>query len=250
MLERWFIYVLRDPISADVRYVGKTWNITGRLCDHLKNAKRGRFYSERWIAGLLKCGRRPTLEVIDAGRGDGHAAAERAWIAEHRRRGARLTNITDGGEGVDGLKHSKETLEKIAATRRSWSPERRAEHSAVMSAAKSNPHDETRRKLAAANVGKRHAPATLAKMSATRTGRTHSEEHKANIRDALVAIRDKTSARMKGRKQSPESIANMAAAKRGVPKSEEHRRKMSEARLGVKRGSPSEETRQKKTASE
>ena len=38
----------------------------------------------------------PEMRLIDAGIGDGHGAAERAWIREYRRRGAVLVNGTDG----------------------------------------------------------------------------------------------------------------------------------------------------------
>lgn len=44
--------------------------------------------------------------------------SERFWIAKYRNEGARLLNLTDGGEGLAGLPMSQSHKDKIAAALR------------------------------------------------------------------------------------------------------------------------------------
>ncbi|WP_213761806.1 GIY-YIG nuclease family protein [Caballeronia sp. dw_19] len=105
-----FIYLLRDPLTQDVRYVGKTVKtLRKRLCGHISQARGGKSdtYRDRWIRGLGEKGFIPLIEQIEVC-GDNWAARERHWIAEFRSAGARLTNHTDGGEGTLGIRFSPE----------------------------------------------------------------------------------------------------------------------------------------------
>ena len=95
-----------------------------------------------------------------------------------------LRNLTDGGEGSSGRKHTPETLAK-------------------MSAAKQNQSAETLAKLSAARTGKRQSPETRAKKSAAMTGKRQSAEHIA-----------RKSAAMTGKRQSPEIIAKRLATRK------------------------------------
>jgi hypothetical protein len=62
------IYVLRDPLSNVVRYVGQTQNIKRRLYFHVYECKlKRKYYSakkDKWIESLVKIGKMPVLEVI------------------------------------------------------------------------------------------------------------------------------------------------------------------------------------------
>lgn len=102
------IYALCEPDTGEVRYIGKTaCGISRRLCEHISNSKRrlynGHFFN--WLNVLVAKGQKPKtliLETVLAG-GD-WAASERKWISHYREMGARLTNATEGGEGVTGRK--------------------------------------------------------------------------------------------------------------------------------------------------
>ena len=110
-----YIYGLHDPRTGELRYIGKSDNPRERLAQHLRE-DRGT-YRASWVRHLKNAGLKPALSVIDAGdRGSDWAWMERLYIAAARASGARLTNITDGGEGTRGL--PPETLKRMADARR------------------------------------------------------------------------------------------------------------------------------------
>lgn len=93
------IYALQDPITEQIRYIGKSKNPRHRLQNHLTpgNLKK-RKHSSRWLCGLKKKGLVPNvieLEKIETG----WEEAEKFWIEYFKFLGCDLTNITSGGEG-------------------------------------------------------------------------------------------------------------------------------------------------------
>lgn len=142
------LYGLLHPITGELRYVGKTCKktLSRRLSGHISDSKTGQTYRARWVRSLLAQGLKPAIELLDEVEGDG-ASAEVAMIGVARSLGCRLTNTTDGGEGVTGH---------------------------VASA-------ETKRKLREAHLGKGHTTETRAKMAATRKGMPKTAEWKARI---------------------------------------------------------------------
>lgn len=98
------VYGLYDPRTRELRYVGKTEKtLKQRLRGHFKKARAG---SERhcscWVRGLLAQDLQPFIKVIEADVPvDRLNAREEHWIAYFRAHGARLTNLTEGGDGVD-----------------------------------------------------------------------------------------------------------------------------------------------------
>lgn len=106
-----YIYCLRDPLTLDVRYVGRCNIPRKRLLSHIADANRVETRGEKvmWIRSLLEQGQRPIMEVIELV-ADGVRWQEREcfWIADYRIRGANLTNATYGGEGSTGYKRTRE----------------------------------------------------------------------------------------------------------------------------------------------
>lgn len=98
------IYALCDPSTGECRYVGKTIDLEDRFRKHLRDKHLS--HKQCWIVGLKKTGRIPVLTVLQTVKGDG-CAEEIRWIQYYRERGADLTNLTDGGEGVAGYKLTK-----------------------------------------------------------------------------------------------------------------------------------------------
>lgn len=101
-----------------------------------------------------------------------------------------LRNMTDGGEGAAGLKHSEETklLLRLQQIGKPKSNEMRTKLQAI---ALSRPEMsiETRQKISDANRKRTHSAETKAKMSAARKGRPSipmSEETKDKIRQTKV----------------------------------------------------------------
>lgn len=97
------IYTLIDPITNEVRYVGKTTNLSKRLNRHINESKKSTTsHKKAWIKGLLKNGLKPKLEVIDEIlENDDWKFWEIYWIEQLRAWGFKLTNETEGGDGVD-----------------------------------------------------------------------------------------------------------------------------------------------------
>ena len=125
-----------------------------------------------------------------------------------------LVNLTDGGQGSPGHKHTDESKAKISAANKGktapnkgipMSQEQRAKISAAGKGKTLSP--ETRAKLSASGKGNTnvsgyiHSPEARAKMSAANKGKTTSPETSAKI-----------SAAGKGRTHSPETRAKLSAA--------------------------------------
>jgi predicted GIY-YIG superfamily endonuclease len=62
----WHIYVLLDPLSNLVRYVGKTKNVKNRLVKHMCPSKlKASNHKNNWIKNLLKNKLKPNLLIIE-----------------------------------------------------------------------------------------------------------------------------------------------------------------------------------------
>lgn len=173
------IYVLIDPAdSVEFRYVGVTRYPDVRLQEHLDDPDET--YKGRWIRKVLSEGRTPELQIIhsDIESEDEAYEWEIGYIAALRERGHRLTNATDGGDGI--INPTAETRTKMSAGMRvCWqNPEYRVRHLIPLIAANKNRvHSiETRARISAALKGKPKSIESRAKLSAARKGRSLSAE--------------------------------------------------------------------------
>ena len=96
-----YIYILQDPLTEEVRYVGKSNNPHRRYLSHLWVRPKVKYHSYNWIQSLLKKGLKPIMTVIDEVEGDWEWL-EQYWIEQFRQWGANLTNGTLGGGGSYG----------------------------------------------------------------------------------------------------------------------------------------------------
>jgi group I intron endonuclease len=131
------IYLLKDPISNEVRYVGKSDNPDKRFKEHIKKAKYSKTHKNNWILSLKDNGLIPILEIIDQVPSNECGFWEQHWIDQMKSWGFSLTNIANGGVGGNlglvvnrkisekkkGIKFSLETINKmkIAAKNRKLS---------------------------------------------------------------------------------------------------------------------------------
>jgi len=221
------VYALFDPREPEaIRYVGLSNDMSRRLTDHLSEARRHcktfvrKSHKLNWLAGLLTDGLKPairTLAIVETAQEA--ARVEQAYIARLRKRNdCRLTNDTEGGEGIDGngVRLTPESLgyrsERIQSH---WdSPEGESHRQINSETAKRQRLDpnytggpltaEARAKMSAAKFGKPHAKARTAewnaKIAASNLGKKHrpyTDEERA-ARRAIM--------------QSPETRAKMSAA--------------------------------------
>lgn len=170
------IYGLFCP-AGELRYIGQTRaGIRRRLSKHLTS---GRTPSpslpvNRWIAKLLGNGQEPAIRplVTDVPL-DELDDTERTEIVAARASGARLLNVTDGGNSFTGTWRMPAEAVRRSAQAKVGKPRSAA----------------TRAKLAAANRGKKATPETCAKRSALFTGRKQSPEWIAKRVAAVAATR-------------------------------------------------------------
>ena len=143
------IYGLIDPRTSELRYVGKTTQgMTKRLKEHRYDAviRNSSMYSSKWLRTIYENGLKPMIEIFEIVLANGDwVEAEKRWIAHWRMSGARLTNLTDGGEGLAGLKRSQHVIDAVRVAnlgskkseeakikmRAAWTPKRRAAMSAL-----------------------------------------------------------------------------------------------------------------------
>lgn len=120
-----FIYVLKCPLTMDVRYVGKCTNLASRLRQHISESRDESLRSHKatWIRSVLAKGLRPIMEVeaVIAGAVN-WKQAEINLIAHYRAMGADLTNATDGGDEpspltAEGRRILSERASKIFGTK-------------------------------------------------------------------------------------------------------------------------------------
>jgi len=191
-----YVYTLTDPRNGMPFYVGKGH---GKRCEfHLDEAK---YYTKRKskklnkIRKLMSLGMKPIITKVEENVSDEQAIDfECLLIAEMRDIGIPLTNMTDGGDGAKGYKHTEEHKQMMRElfVGRIFTEEHRQ--------AMSKPKSEEGR-------------ANIAKARLTTTYRP-SEETKRKTSEALLG----RPSPMKGRKQSEEAKAKMSAWRKGLPK--------------------------------
>ena len=182
----YYVYVFFRPWDGSPCYVGK-----GRRHRWLEHERMGDAHYNKHFAAILRraSGNIPKVKVRDGLTGAQASEIEIALIAAigRQQNGGPLVNLTDGGDGSNGWKHSTKAREKIAAamTGREIS-------------------DATRQKLRENQTGKtgqKHTEAFKAKISCIHKGRVKSPEECEAIRRSKM-----------GHVVSPETRAKISAA--------------------------------------
>lgn len=128
----WFVYGLVDPRTQMIRYIGQSHVGMRRPREHRRNPAKGteHYYSVRWVAKLKRLGLTYDIVILEHVAPDHDAlnAAEVWWITYGHASKWRLTNLTDGGDGVSGRVVSKEERTKMSMRAKAlWAdPEYRA----------------------------------------------------------------------------------------------------------------------------
>jgi len=107
-----YIYIIINPISNEVRYVGKTSNPKRRFYQHLHTKLKS--YCSKWITTLLDNNITPEFVIIDKVPIEDWQFWEVYWIAQFKTWGFNLTNLTSGGDGCNNRLVSQTTRDKIS----------------------------------------------------------------------------------------------------------------------------------------
>lgn len=95
-----YIYILADPITMKIRYVGKTNNCYQRYRHHLVASANPKSHKRNWIESLKRQGLKPILKIIDEVPTEEWKFWEQYWICQLKAWGFSLVNHTHGGEGL------------------------------------------------------------------------------------------------------------------------------------------------------
>lgn len=175
------VYLARNTLDGNKLYIGKTIEgLRERRKSHISNAKSDRRCCRYFHAAIRKYGASAfEWTVLFSGDNEDELnAKEMEFIKLLDTKVPRGYNLTDGGEGISGMRHSEESKEKISRSRKgigkgkSLDPEHCAAISAGRKGKKFGPLSEaTKAKLRAANTGRKHTAESRAKMSRWQIGR-------------------------------------------------------------------------------
>lgn len=164
------IYGLIDPNTKELRYVGKTVNLSNRMAGHYTPAKlRQKTHKNDWLKSLINKGQKAEVIVLETyDDANDLYDAEQELIAYYKFIGCNLTNSTDGGPGPLGYKHSEETKQKFSGENHPLFGKKASK--------------ETRNKMALSKLGRKLSQETKQKIGIKSRGRKHSEEIKEKNR--------------------------------------------------------------------
>lgn len=201
------LYVLADPVTHEIRYVGQTNNFARRRADYRRGLKPHdqRRPVARWILGLSRHQLAPVfIPVLAVADPQQRNAAEVGWIDNFRRRGSRLLNVEDGG------------IVAPRAPRAPWTEERRRKALGKPPWNKGQQMSpESRQRMRLAKLGRKQAPEAVFRRAAKLRGHAVSAE-----------TRRKLSAKFAGRPISTEQRRQIAETLRGRPLSAATREKL------------------------
>src|SRR3990167_10915064 len=135
MSDTTYIYGLIDPRTQELRYIGKTYDLSKRLRYHATQ-RFGKNHRARWILSLYKIGLCPEIFIIEEISTSLWEDSERFWINYFRSIGADLTNGMSWGIG--GISPTQEVRDRMSKSHKG-----------------KKFTDEHRRKIGEANKGKR-----------------------------------------------------------------------------------------------
>jgi len=106
------IYVLLEPDTNNVRYVGKAIDLYTRIRNHYKPSRLiDKTHKNNWLNKLLNEGKYVKVSIVEQLEDENLLnEAEKKWIKHYKDLGCDLTNGTEGG---DGGKMSPESIEKM-----------------------------------------------------------------------------------------------------------------------------------------
>ncbi len=90
-----YIYALVDPLTSEIRYIGRTGKPKARLRTHLK--KDGNQAKSEWVATLLEAGLMPQMTILEESSGYAAVKREDYWIHRMIDEGCDLFNINYSG---------------------------------------------------------------------------------------------------------------------------------------------------------
>jgi len=224
MNNKFYIYFHINPLKNEVFYVGKGCG------DRAYDTKRNKF----WCNTVNKYGE-PKVVIVRDNISEKYAfLLEKAYIKIFGRRDLNegtLVNLTDGGDGISGYKHTDKAIQKISESNIG-----NTYRTGILNS------EETRKKISKSLKGHKQSVETKNKISNTKKDNTYiSKEHKKKISESLKGNKN-----CLGLNRSEETKEKISNTLKGNIISEEIKSKISKGMLGKNLGKNlSEETKKK-----
>ncbi len=162
-----FIYVIKDPRTNEVRYVGQTSKGSSRFRSHLYSSKTKTYPICIFIKELIDVNLSPIFEIQEYVSIDQLDDREKYWIAVYKQLGSDLLNLTQGGSSVRGYIMTEESKSRF-----------RLKRAGKPSAFKGKKHTDSAKKLLSQHAksrtggkngffGKTHSTDTIEKIKET-----------------------------------------------------------------------------------
>jgi group I intron endonuclease len=166
------IYVFTNKINGK-KYVGQTINVNERYKQHFKDAKHDNLLFHNALEKYVEEGF--LFEVIEEDIPlDIVSEREKYWISELNSKKPNGYNLTDGGEGTFGYKHTEESKKKMSSTKKGVFTHFQSE--------------ETRKKISEANKGNKPSEYCVQRVKEAKTGVPLSDETKKKISIATKGV--------------------------------------------------------------
>jgi predicted GIY-YIG superfamily endonuclease len=168
-LKTYYLYVLRHPITNELRYVGQTsQRPRARLAAHVCASSNPSSIVSKWAVKLVREGIRPQIQVVAQSRSSEYIdRLEIAAIRGLRKRGHRLLNQARGGSVNRGYTMSDE-FRKVVSARFKGKPSHLRGKKLPPEHIKAIAETRAKRKAEGKYPRKKLSPETLAKIKTTK----------------------------------------------------------------------------------
>lgn len=187
------IYLLIDPETRQVRYVGKSNDISKRYLGTWKISSKEGKYKVNWVKSLLSKGLKPEIEIVDEVNESEWQFWEKHYISLYKSWGFKLTNSTEGGEGIGkGYKMPPRSLEHM----------NNIKLSKINNNTWRKPHSqETKNKIGKSSLGRIPSEETKAKRKATIAswGKSKIEDYNKKRTKKAISIFKEINKKRKGK---------------------------------------------------
>lgn len=194
------IYTLLHPLSLEIRYIGYTDKpLKIRLDGHINEAvsTKKNTYKLNWIRSILKIGLKPVIEILEEVNPKEKRFWEKYWIAQFRSWGFNLVNSTNGGEGIEGYKHTEKTKKLLSDLSIGRKVKKEIKEKISKSSKGKIFSEQHLLNLSLSQKGKPRNPKSIEKMIKSKTGKSWNDLYGKEQADIM---KQKQSERMKGNK--------------------------------------------------